>query len=62
MSKHKANPASYLATIKANYPKAEALYEDVIISLVGYNGLIALRESHAIETCALLNGRKLYAL
>ena len=44
------------------YPKADALYEDAIIECIGMDGLIALREAHMIETCAMFNGRKLYAL
>ena len=40
----------------------ETIYEDVIISLVGYSGLSLLREFNLIETCAMFNGRKLYAL
>ena len=40
----------------------ETVYEDVIISIIGYSGLSLLREFHLIETCAVLNGRKLYAL
>lgn len=44
------------------YPKADALYEDAIIECIGMNGLIALRKAHMIETCAMFNGRKLYAL
>ena len=42
--------------------KVETLYEDAIVSIVGNDGLLLLREFHLIETCALLNGRKLYAL
>lgn len=42
--------------------KAETVYEDVIINLVGNRGLALLREFKLIETCAVLEGRKLYAL
>ena len=41
---------------------SETVYEDVIISIVGNTGLSILREFHLIETCAMFNGRKLYAL
>lgn len=41
---------------------AETVYEDVIVSIVGHSGLSLLREYHLIETCAMFNGRKLYAL
>ena len=50
------------ATVRETYPKADAVYEDAIIVLVGYEGLLTLREMHLIETCAVLEGRKLYAL
>ena len=41
--------------------KAEAIYEDVIISLVGETGLSLLREFHLIESCGIVQGKKLYA-
>ena len=47
---------------RETYPKSDAVYEDAIIALVGRKGLIALRENHLIETCGVLEGRKLYAL
>lgn len=48
--------------LRSEYPKADALYDDTIIELIGMDGLIALRKAHMIETCAMFNGRKLYAL
>lgn len=42
--------------------KAETVYEDIIIDLVGNRGLSLLREFRLIEPCAVLEGRKLYAL
>ena len=42
--------------------KVDAVYEDAIIDLIGEKGLTLLREYHLIETCAVFNGRKLYAL
>ena len=56
----KAN--EYYNILKKHYPKADALYEDTIIDLVGREGLRALREAHKIETCAMFYGRKLYAI
>lgn len=44
------------------YPKADALYEDTIVSVVDYDGLMALRANNFIEACGLINGRKLYAM
>lgn len=44
------------------YPQADAIYEDVIIDLVGEAGLMALRETRMVESCGSIYGRKLYAL
>ena len=44
------------------FPKAEALYEDTIVSICGLSGLEALRSYGLIESCALINGRKLYVI
>lgn len=52
----------YQRIIKRNYPMVEALYEDVIIKLVGTNGLNALKEANLIEVCGGYCGRKLYAI
>ena len=41
--------------------KVDAVYEDVIINLVGKRGLELLREFRLIESCGIINGRKLYA-
>ena len=57
-----SNANEIYARVRETYPKADAVYEDAIIALVGYEGLIALREMHLIETCGILYGRKLYAL
>ena len=56
----KAN--EYYNILKKHYPKADALYEDTIIDLVGREGLRGLRESHKIERWALSYGRKLYPI
>lgn len=60
--KVKRKAKQYLEILKNRFPKAETLYEDTIIKNVGRCGLQALREEHLIETCALLEGRKLYAI
>lgn len=52
----------YSAIMCYFHHKAETVYEDIIINLVGNRGLALLREFHLIETCAVLEGRKLYAL
>ena len=58
----KASPEFYLAFVKAKYPNAETIYEDVLVTLIGKKGLTVLRQNNYIEPCAMLNGRKLYAL
>lgn len=52
----------YGAIVAHFHGKAEAVYEDTIINLVGTHGLELLREFRLIESCAILEGRKLYAL
>lgn len=42
--------------------KADAVYEDAIVDIVGVKGLQLLREFKLIESCGIINGRKLYAL
>lgn len=51
-----------LEALKRFYPGMETLYEDVIVSAIGEEGLYALRQYHLIETCGNFNGRKLYAI
>lgn len=48
--------------LRYEYGKADALYEDTIIAHCGQEGLQLLREYRFIETCGVLEGRKLYAL
>lgn len=52
----------YCAIQSYFHHNAETVYEDIIIELVGQRGLYLLREFHLIETCAVIHGRKLYAL
>ena len=52
----------YCAIQSYFHHNAETVYEDIIIELVGQRGLYLLREFRLIETCAVINGRKLYAL
>ena len=51
-----------LEALKRFYPGMETLYEDVIVSAIGEEGLYALRQYHLIETCGNFDGRKLYAI
>ena len=48
--------------LREEFEKADALYEDTIIAHCGQDGLQLLREYRFIESCAVLEGRKLYAL
>lgn len=52
----------YCAIQSYFHHNAETVYEDVIIDLVGQRSLALLREFRLIESCAVINGRKLYAL
>lgn len=51
-----------LEALKRKYPEMETLYDDVIVSTVGEEGLYTLRTHHLIETCGNFDGRKLYAI
>ena len=51
-----------LADLKGMFSEMETLYEDVIVSAIGEEGLYALRQYHLIETCGNFDGRKLYAI
>lgn len=48
--------------IKLYYSKADAIYEDKIVSICSLPGLIGMKEAKLIECCANINGRKLYAI
>lgn len=48
--------------LKETYPKADAIYQDVIINLIGEEGFSRLKSGMFIESCGWINGRKLYAL
>ena len=40
----------------------DSIYEDYIIHLVGVKGLEALQLCKLVESCGVVNGRKLYVL
>lgn len=48
--------------IKKECRGLDAIYEDYIVNLVGYEGLDILKEERLIETCGVVNGRQLYVL
>ena len=39
-----------------------AIYEDTIINLIGKRGLELIRKHKLVESCGVINKRKLYAL
>ena len=60
--KTEAQTREILRDLKGMHPNMETLYEDIIVSAVGEEGLYALRIHHLIETCGMFEGRKLYAI
>ena len=50
------------AIIKLESEGLDAVYEDYIIHLVGDTGLRALLSNKLLESCGVVNGRKLYTL
>lgn len=48
--------------VKLESEGLDAVYRDLIVNLVGVFGLNALLEHRLIESCGVVNGRKLYAL
>lgn len=48
--------------LKGMYPKIEALYEDTIREVVGEKFLVLFRKLNMIESCGVIEGRKLYAI
>lgn len=60
--KTEAQAKETLEALKRFYPGMETLYENVIVSTIGREGLYTLLQHHLIETCGNFNGRKLYAI
>lgn len=56
------NVAKVYASAREVFNEIDAIYEDYLISLVGYEGLYKLKENELIESCGAIDGRKLYAL
>lgn len=40
----------------------DALYQDFILEMVGVMGMDALIENNLVESCGVVNGRRLYVL
>ena len=63
VAKIEHKPVSYyLNLLRKHYPRADTLYEDVIIDICGKVGFEALRKNKYIEACGYFYGRKLYAI
>ena len=60
--KTEAQAREILRDLKGMHPNMETLYEDVIVSAVGQEGLYTLCKYNLIEACAMFGGRKLYAI
>lgn len=56
------NTKEIYETVKNGSTGFDALYENYITELVGVDGLEILRKNRLIETCGIVNGRKLYVL
>lgn len=52
----------YMDELHSMFPKADAIYEDKIISLLGEAAFTLLQAKGKIELCACINGRRLYAI
>ena len=52
----------YYRIMWAEFQGTDALYEDYIIHMIGIVGLNALKDNRLLESCGVVNGRKLYAL
>ena len=48
--------------VKDECKDLDSIYEDYIVKLVGQCGLAALKRANLIESCGVLNCRKLYVL
>ena len=51
-----------VAFVKQESEGLDAMYEDYIIHLVGVAGLQSLLAHKLLESCGVVNGRKLYTL
>lgn len=60
--KTEAQARETLEALKRFYPGMETLYDDIIVSTIGREGLYTLLQHHLIETCGNFDGRKLYAI
>lgn len=52
----------YYKLLRKHYPRADTLYEDVIVEICGQDGFETLKDHRFIEFCGILYGRRLYAI
>ena len=52
----------YYKLLRKHYPRADTLYEDVIVEICGQDGFETLKNHGFIEFCGILYGRRLYAI
>lgn len=52
----------YYRLMWCEFSNMDALYEDYIIHMIGTAGLNVLRDNGKLESCGVVNGRKLYTL
>lgn len=48
--------------VRLDCGEMDSIYKDYILRLVGVYGFNALIEHHLIESCGVINGRRLYVL
>lgn len=58
----KRQAAEAMRDLKGMYRGSEALYEDTIKNVVGEKFLTLFKKLKMIESCAVIGGRKLYAI
>ena len=51
-----------LEVIKKEFPKADAIYEDKLVSLIGNGAFERLKDAGHIKLCGEIGGKKLYAI
>lgn len=48
--------------IKKETEGLDSVYEDYILHLVGWKGLLELQKHHLVETCGIMRARRLYVI
>lgn len=61
-AQQRSQAAEAMRDLKGMYAGAEALYEDTILQAVGEKFLVLFKKLEMIESCGVIQGRKLYAI